>query len=101
MQRTPPGLPPPGGSKVRGERATHKVHHDKVVVGVAAAAPAGAFRVQAALERGPRPWGVRRVHLVQDKAEEGFCALGQVLFTVEGSVRDPTLAASPSASGHG
>ena len=48
-----------------------KVDHDEVVLGMAAAAPAGAIRVQAALERRCSLWGIWRIHLFQNKAEAG------------------------------
>ena len=38
-----------------------KVDHDEVVLGMAAAAPAGAIRVQAALERRCSLWGIWRI----------------------------------------
>ena len=41
---------------------TYKVDHDEVVLGMAAAAPAGAIRVQAALERRCSLWGIWRIH---------------------------------------
>lgn len=40
-------------------------------MGIATAAISGAIRVQAALERRRSLWGIWRIHLVQDKAEEG------------------------------
>lgn len=51
--------------------ATYEVNHDKVIVGIATAAPTGAIRVQAALERRFSLWGVRRIHLFQNKVEVG------------------------------
>lgn len=74
----PPGLSPLGQERSRKVKATYEVDHNKVIVGIAAAAPTGAIRVQAALERRPSLWGIWRMHLVQNKTEEGrgwFCAL--------------------------
>lgn len=70
----------PGAEKVKAATATYEVNHDKVVVGIATAAAAGAIGVQAALEGRLSLWGVRRVHLVQDKAEAGASSVhwGQV-----------------------
>ena len=51
--------------------ATYEVDHDKVVLGIATAAPAGAIRVQAALKRRCSLWGIWRIHLFQNKAEVG------------------------------
>lgn len=51
--------------------ATYEVDHDKVIVGIATAAPTGAIRVQAALERRFGLWGVWRIHLFQNKVEVG------------------------------
>lgn len=65
------GLLPLKQQQARETLATHEVDHDEVVLGMAAAAPAGAIRVQAALERRCSLWGIWRIHLFQNKAEAG------------------------------
>lgn len=49
--------------------ATYEVDHNKVIMGIATAAPTGAIRVQAALERRFSLWGIWRIHLFQNKVE--------------------------------
>lgn len=74
------GLFPLQQQRSRKVKATYEVDHDKVIMGIATAATAGAIRVQASLERRLSLWGIWRIHLVQDKAEEGAGSLhwGQV-----------------------
>lgn len=90
VQWMPLGLFPLGQQRSRKVKATYEVDHDKVVMGIATAATARAIRVQAALERRFSLWGIWRIHLVQDKAEEGAGSVhwGQVTVTMEGSVRE-------------
>lgn len=74
--------------------ATYEVDHNKVIVGVATAAPTGAIRVQAALERRFSLWGIWRSHLFQNKVEGGAGSMHRckLLLTIKGFVRDPTMA---------
>lgn len=74
--------------------ATYEVDHNKVIMGIATAAPTGAIRVQAALERRFSLWGIWRIHLFQNKVEvwAGSCTGCKLLLTVKGFVREPTLA---------
>lgn len=60
---------PPGQQRSRKVTATYKVNHNEVVMGIAIAAPTGAIRVQAALERRLSLWGIWRIHLVQKEVE--------------------------------
>lgn len=62
---------PLGEQRSRKATATYKVNHNEVVMGIAIAAPTGAIRVQAALERRLSLWGIWRIHLVQKEAEAG------------------------------
>lgn len=71
MQQRLPGLLPLKQQRAMKVLATYEVDHDKVVLGMAAAASAGAVRVQAALERRRSLWGIWRIHLFQNKAEAG------------------------------
>lgn len=61
-----------GQQRSREVMTTYEVNHNKVIVGIATAAPTGAVRVQAAMERRRRLWGIWRIHLVQNKAESGL-----------------------------
>lgn len=88
-----PGLSPLGQQWSRKVMATYEVNHNKVVVSVATAAPAGAIRVQAALERRLSLWGIRRIHLFQTKAEAGAGSALWVQITVnnQGFCKGPNV----------
>lgn len=77
-----------------------EVDHDKIVMGIATAAPTGTIRAQAALERRFNLWGIWRIHLFQNNAEVGAASVhwAQVTVNLQGLSKGPNTGCKTKAT---